>query len=330
MTRERLAPALPPPSTGAGAPVPSSTRAAAVVDISQPAQILDRGYRSYEGSRTGRVSGMRSVYRETVRKALGLRRGASAKAFPVFAGFLAYLPAIVFVGMVAVMKGKTDEDLARFTDQYMPSYGWYYNYILAAIVVFVAFVGPEVLCTDRRNGMLPLYLASPLTRGRYLIAKATGVAVSMSVVTVGPPLLFLLGRTLNDKGPAGFEEFATILGKVLAAGVIITVPHLALSFAVSSTTTRRADASAGIAFLLTTAWIVPFNLVKVAGANINVLLLDVLQLPMEIVSRLYGDTPVSATWRRLPDATLLAGYAVWTIALTMFAVYRYRRIKVTR
>jgi ABC-2 type transport system permease protein len=317
-------PPLPPP--------PSHARRASTPPVAQPAQILDRGYRSYDGPRRGRIAAMRSVYRESVRKALGLKRGASAKAFPVFAGFLAYLPAIVFVGMVAVMRDKTPQDLARFIEQYMPSYGFYYTYILFAIVVFVAFVTPEVLCTDRRNGLLPLYLASPLDRVRYLLAKAVAVAVAMSVVTVGPPLIFLLGRVLNGEGPDGLDGFVTIFGKVVASGAIITVPYLALSFAVSSTTTRRADASAGIVFLLSTAWLVPFNLMKVAGLNPHVLLFDIVQLPLELVSRLYGpgDKPLSVDWRQVPTPTLVAGYAAWIAVFSLFALFRYRRIQVTR
>ena len=34
------------------------------------------------------------------------------------------------------------------------------------VLVFTAFVAPEILCTDRRSGMLGLYLASPLRRAR--------------------------------------------------------------------------------------------------------------------------------------------------------------------
>ena len=64
----------------------------------------------------------------------------------------------------------------------LPTYGEYYGFIVSAIIVFVAFVAPEVLCTDRRTGMLGLYLASPLTRDTYLLAKAIAVAVVLATV----------------------------------------------------------------------------------------------------------------------------------------------------
>ena len=109
--------------------------------------------------------------------------------------FIAYVPAIVFVGPVRAHPGH-----ALANANLLPTYADYYWFISAAIVVFSAFVAPELLCTDRRTGMLGLYLASPLTRTTYG-AKAVSVVGLLALVTLGPPLLLLVAVTLVGRGP---------------------------------------------------------------------------------------------------------------------------------
>ena len=92
-----------------------------------------------------------------IQRVLGIKRPAWAKVLPVVAIAIAYIPAIVFVGIVAL----TPDDPT--VQQHIPTYGQYYAYIISAIALFVAIVAPEVLCPDRRTGMLGLYLASPLS-----------------------------------------------------------------------------------------------------------------------------------------------------------------------
>ena len=117
------------------------------------ARILDRGYRRYEGERRGVGASVRSLVIHSVQRAFGLRRTVWAKILPALAVAIAYVPAIVFVGLVALFGTR------RITTTDSPTYGQYYGYIVSAIIVFVAFVAPEVLCTDRRTGMLGIYLA---------------------------------------------------------------------------------------------------------------------------------------------------------------------------
>src|SRR5439155_23807774 len=163
------------------------------------ARIIDQGYRPYEGPRRGRAGAVRSLAWHSVLRALGLRRTPWAKILPFASVVIAYLPAAVFVG-VAVLVPKRVRDQANV----LPTYHGYYGFITAAIVLFVALVGPEVLCSDRRNGMLGLYLASPLDRGSYLFAKVLAVLPVLGLVTLGPPLVPLVGLTIANAGPEGF------------------------------------------------------------------------------------------------------------------------------
>ena len=210
------------------------------------ARILDRGYRRYDGERRGTRGAVSSLSRQSALRALGLRRTFWAKVFPLLSAVIAYLPATVFVGIAALFP-----DQLLDPDAVIPTYGDYYGFITAAIIVFVALVGPEVLCPDRRDGMLGLYLASPLTRDTYLLAKALAVVPVIAIVTVGPPLLLLVGRTFADAGPDSIADFL------------------------------------GILLLLVSS--VATNVLVELGGDERLLLLNLFLLPFELVQRIYGE-----------------------------------------
>ena len=207
------------------------------------ARILETGYRRYDGERRGEVHAVRSLVFHTIRRMVGLRRPARWKILPVMTIVFAYLPAIVFVGIIALVGESGNADFG-------PTYYEYYGFIISAIVLFVSFAAPEALCPDRRSHVLSLYLASPLTRGTYLTAKAIAVATMIAFVTVGPPLLLLLGRVLQDTGPDGPLGVLAVLGRIVASGGLLAVFYTAFSLALSSLTDRRAVAAAGTLMLI--------------------------------------------------------------------------------
>lgn len=289
------------------------------------ARILDRGYRAYEGPRLGVGGAVRSLTLHSVQRVLGYRRSGWTKVLPILSVVLAYVPAIVFVGLTVLV----EDLLVRFPDV-IPTYADYYGFVWAAIFVFVAFVAPELLCTDRRTGLIGLYLASPLTRTTYLLAKAGAVVGVLAIVTLGPPLFMLLARTIAGSGPDGPGEVALVLARVVVAGVVMTLLYGSLSLAVAATTTRKAAASAAIVLVLIGSAAVVSALADGVGTSPLVGLADLLNLPIELVYRVYGEAGPNQTTGRISTGALVAAYGAWTAAFAAFVHLRYRRLAVTR
>lgn len=291
------------------------------------ARIHDRGYRGYEGERLGVTSSMRSLWVHGVQRVLGLKRPLRMKVLPAVTIGIAYIPAIVFVGLAAFL----NQDLLE--EEILPEYWEYYGTITFAIVLFCAFVAPEVLCTDRRTGMLSLYLASPLTRDTYLASKAAAVMTVLLTVTLGPPLLLLIAYTFEGAGPGGIDDFLVLLVRMLAAGVWLSAVFAALSLAISSTTSRKAFASAAIILvLLVTNVVVNVLTSEIDGPDLPNWLgvFDLIGLPFELTVRIFGETQPdaeNAASRMDTEPVVLANLA-WVTLFAGYTRWRYQTIEV--
>lgn len=294
--------------------------------VGADARILERGYRRYTGPRQGQAHAVRSVVAHTLRRILGLRRPARSKVLPLMTIVFAFLPATVFVGLVALLRRANDDgdDVSR---QIVPDYPNYYGFVISAIVLFVSFVAPEALCPDRRSRVLSLYLASPLTRFTYLAAKAAAVAAVLAFVTVGPLLLLFVGLVLQGSGPDGFVDAVSVFIQIFEGGIVLAALYTSLSMAIASLTDRRAVAAAATLFLLIGSGIVIRTLVFGLGASTNLLVIDLTLAPLELMRRIYGRPgffPQIDTW------LLTAGVLAMTAASAAIAIARYQRLQVTR
>ena len=293
----------------AGRPTPASSTAATAATTGRASAPPGPGARLYVAS---------------VQRALGLRRRFRPRSCPLLVAVIAYVPAIVFVGVAALVP---DADRGRGR---CPTYGEYYGFITAAILLFVAFVAPEVLCTDRRTGMLGLYLASPLTRDTYLAEGGRRASV-LALVTIGPPLLLLIGYSLAGPGPGWPRRRCSCSLRAdrrrpaLVVGPLVHRPRPGGELAhrrggpspPPASSWRRSVSAAVVGALVDGAEMSPW-----------LRLADLFNLPFELVRRIYGEPGAYPELRhRCPSSPTSSGAVV---AMGARRAARYQRLTVTQ
>jgi ABC-2 type transport system permease protein len=287
----------------------------------QGARIFDVGYRAYDGPRSAPAFALVTVWRHTVQRVLGLHRPFRHKVLPGIALLIAFLPAVIFVGISAYLPA------LRVLTEVLPSYGEYVGVITMALALFASLVAPEALCTDRRSGMLDLYLAGPLDVKRYLAAKWASVAAVMSVMTIGPQLFLVGSYTVVSAGPS-LGEAPLLLVRIVVSGIGVALFYTAVAMAVSSLTTRRAVAAVATVLIL----LIPPIAVRVAvesGGAPDELALLTPGVATEYAFRVFGETrdptgnepPIA----RVSTGLVVAGLAGWILLGGAVCLVSYRR-----
>jgi ABC-2 type transport system permease protein len=289
------------------------------VTTRQDAQLFDLGYRGYDGVREQPARAILTLAVFTMRRVLGLGRGARHKVLPAITLVIAFLPAFISVAVASIVDSIRPDELI--------SYGDYTFFIGSALALFAALVAPEALCPDRRTGMLGLYLAGPLDRNRYLLAKALGVVAVMLLITVGPLLFMLAAFVLAGFGPT-LGETPKLLLQILATGGATALLYASLSMAVSSFTTRRAAAAVGVVLALSVPVSVVRSAIESTGAPNE---LDLFSLPFvaaDLAYRIFGEQPDdNAPVEALATWAVVAGLGAAIVAAGLVCWFRYRRIE---
>ena len=286
------------------------------------AEIFDRGYRRYEGERAGIGQAMRSVAWHTIRSILGIGRKGRHKVFPILIGVIAFLPSVAFLAL-AVLIGDLLEGEVR------PEYWELFGFPIVLVVLFATLVAPEALVRDRRDGMLRLYLSTPLTKPTYLIAKFMAVMAVMAIVVAGPVLLFLTGNTVQNLGPDGFGAWIEVLVKVLLSSFVIVAFTASVSLGASSLTDRRAIASVGVLGALLGVSIIVNICVESIGVSGDLRVLDPFSVPLETAARIFGEVgPEFRSFEHgtVPTWMVAGGTAAWTVISLSVLAIRYRRL----
>ncbi len=203
--------------------------------------VYDRGYRGYEGERGGRAAARAALFRASVRRALGLRRPWRQKVAPMALLAIATVPAIVFVGVGYVTRDTPASDFEWIT---------YREYVGVSntLLVFVALTAPDIVCPDRRQRVLPLLFARPLTGADYVLAKVGAMFSILFAFSFLPQVVLFLGQMLvSDDGALRYaRDNAEVIWQVPIAVAVLSIFYAVIGVAVASLTTRRIIAGASI------------------------------------------------------------------------------------
>lgn len=203
--------------------------------------IYDRGYRTYEGERTGPAGARRAVYKDGIRRVLGLGRKARSKIYPWLMIGIAVAMAAIVIGVHWFIG-----DIAQSLAEGVPSYGDLFDLYSWIGLLFIAFAGPWLLIPDRTQGVLSVYFSRPLTVDGYLSAKVGAFATVVGAIYLVPQIVLHLGLGLiSDDGFLTYMgDNLDILWKVPITTLAFIGIHGALAFVLAAVINRPGIASA--------------------------------------------------------------------------------------
>jgi ABC-2 type transport system permease protein len=201
--------------------------------------IYDLGYRPYEGKRLGRAYAVQSLYWYTLRSIYGLGRSAGAKVFPFGLAAIAVLPAIVQIGLAAVI---SDADQIEIISEV-----GHFRYIRVIVALFCAVAAPELTGRDQRARILTLYFSRALSRADYVTAKLAALITALFLLNFIPQTLLLLGNALATKDVGAYlgDHIADLL-PIAASSLAISLVMSCVSMAIASQSPRRAISTVSV------------------------------------------------------------------------------------
>lgn len=287
--------------------------------------VYDRGYRPYEGLRGGRRAAVLALYRASLRRALGLRRSWRQKFLPFSLLAVVSVPAAVNVGIGFVTRNSPLDGFEFFT---------YREYVgvSSSLLLFVAVCAPDVICPDRRQRVLPILFARPLTGTDYVLAKLAAITSLVFAFSFLPQVLLFVGQALVSNGALQYvRDNAEVIWQVPVAVTALALYYAALSLGVSALSSRRVVAGASILGLTLVSSAVAGILSEVEGGlGARAELFSLLSLPLMVrdlvfLGRLDPDSSLADTAGG--EVLALAAYLVVVAASVGVLIWRYRTVE---
>jgi ABC-2 type transport system permease protein len=285
--------------------------------------VYDRGYRPYDGPRGGRGAATLALYKASIRRALGLRRSWRQKFAPFVLLGVVTIPAIVNVGIGYVTRDQAIDRIEIIT---------YRDYVgvSSALLLFVALVAPDVVCPDRRQKVLALMFARPLSGPDYVAAKVGAIATIIFAFSFIPQVVLYVGNMLVSDGAFAYlREHLDVLWMVPVAVVILAVFYAVVGVAIASLTDRRIVAGAAIigTFLVTSiaSGVVADGRDGSYGALLNVLALPLYLRDLVFLGHIDPTSPLGGVAGGGLLAVVL--YVVILVVGSTVLLWRYRWVE---
>jgi ABC-2 type transport system permease protein len=292
--------------------------------------VFDIGYQRYTGIREGRRRGRWAIFKDGVRTALGLGRGGRAKILPwLFIGILNFIALIMALvaGTVERLGGEGAAEQAG-----LPSHGDFYGIASMVLFVFAALVAPELLCRDRRDGTINLYLVRPITGTDYIVSRWTAFLVVMLGAAWVPQMVLFTGLVMGDPAPATYlQTYWLDVPRFLLAGLAVAAYMTTLALLTASFTTRRAVASVFLVGLFFISAPFTIGLAQEIGGTAGqwISMFNLTNIPIHVNDLIFGEASEVTQHQpasELPGATLVSWYLAWTLIPGAILWLRYRRL----
>jgi len=299
-------------------------------DAASGGTVFDIGYQSYTGRREGRNRGRLAVFKNGVRTALGLGRGARAKILPWSFVTLLMGIALVMVLIAGATQRMAGPGVAAVLN--LPSHADYYRIVAVIIFVFAALVAPELLCRDRRERTISLYLVRPLTGTDYVFARyAAFLTVVLAAVWI-PQIILFFGLAIDDPAPGKYlAAHWRDVPRFLLAGLVMATYTTGLALLTASFTNRRAYASVFLVglFVITAPFTAGLARMLDGPAGQWLSMFDLTNIPLYVNDIIFGEVSKvmqNAPARQLSETVHIGWYLAWTLLPAAGLWWRYRRM----
>ena len=200
--------------------------------------VFDIGYQSYQGIREGRGRAWQTIFWDSVKNGMGIGRGGWAKFLPWLVVAPTIITGVVFAAIAAFFEQLGINNEADVIE--LPGHQDLVGVIGFLLLIFAAFVGPELICPDRRSRVIHLYFVRPITLIDYLGARWCALVLLLFVACLLPHLTLWVGLLFGVADAlVHIQDNWVDIPRFIGNSAVFALFAASFTFAVSSLTDRR-------------------------------------------------------------------------------------------